>query len=83
MTVLSSPSVQLDLGLGIRDIVAVPIRNKEEVRRRSHPDSTMPQRNPSGEHDLVLENLPFIHLTIAVSICEDHDAALWTQVIEV
>lgn len=83
MPVLSSPSIQFDLRLSIRNIIAISVWNEEEVGRRAYPYSTMAQRNPGGEHDLVLEDLPFIHLTISIGIREDHDASLRPQVIEV
>ena len=83
MAILPSPSIQLDLRLGIRNVIAIPVRNEEEIRRRTHPHSTMPQRNPGRKHDLVLEDLPFIHLTVSISIREDHNAALWPQLVEI
>ena len=43
----------------------------------------MSQRDSGGEHDLVLENLALVHLAIAISVGQDHDTTLRTELVEV
>ena len=75
VSVLNTPAVEENFGLGVGDVVAIRIGNEDEVRRCAEVDAAVADGDAGGEGDFVVEELFCVEGAVAVSVFEDLDAA--------
>jgi len=73
-------AIEDDFGLAIGDVVAIAIRNEEELRRTHCPDAAASEFD-AGEHlQLVGEDLALVGFSVAVLVVENDDAIAEVEV---
>ena len=76
MAVLDAPAGETNLDGGVSLVVAVLVRDEEEIRRRAEPETVEAHRDGRGKRDAFDEDLAGVEFPVAVGVFEDDDAAV-------
>ena len=76
MAVLDAPAGETNLDGGVGLVVAVLVRDEEEVRRRAEPEAVETHRDGGGKRDALDEDLAGVEFPVAVGVFENDDAAV-------
>ena len=77
MAIADAPAGQAHLDVvHVRTIVAIAIRDKEQVGRRAEPEAIKADRDGGGEGDALGEDFLLIRDTVPIGVLEDDDAAV-------
>ena len=75
VAVLHAPSVEKNFGFGVRNIVAIGVRDEDEIRRSSEVDAAVSDRDTRSEGDFIVKEFFGVKDAVAIGVLENLDSA--------